>query len=143
MHQYFIEFQFMSQSGARELFRIAALEARTQLLKTDDSLRIGHNNKTTKLNNNHDLELYLYRLFTLTGLYGQYDIQGAWTITLFPSTGPNGRYFTINIGTHEAALSDASFKAKQTRRCVSFFISASREPPPGFLVSLLYGKICS
>lgn len=47
---------------------------------------------------------YLLHFFNFTGLMNWLDIQGAWTFTLFPSTG-RGRYFTINIGRHEVAFS--------------------------------------
>jgi hypothetical protein len=105
MHSHFKGCHYKCGTGARELFRISALAARKQLLKTLPTLRIGYLEKTTKLRGNHDLEVYLHDLFERTGLYSQYDIQGAWTLCIFPATGKNGRYFTINIGRHEVAFS--------------------------------------
>ena len=105
MHRYFESQQFKCKTGARELFRVPALAARKQLELTLPILRVGYMEKTTKLAANHDLEVYLHDLFEQTGLYGQYDIQGGWTLSIFPATGKNGRYFTINIGRHEVAFS--------------------------------------
>jgi hypothetical protein len=48
--------------------------------------------------------LYLYKLFQLSGLFGNIDIQGAWTLSLLPKT-KGGRWFTLNIGPHEVAFS--------------------------------------
>jgi len=48
--------------------------------------------------------LYLYKLFQLSGLFGNLDIQGAWTLSLLPKT-KGGRWFTLNIGPHEVAFS--------------------------------------
>lgn len=47
---------------------------------------------------------YLVKLFSMAGLWHWLDAQGLWTITLFPSTS-GGRYFTLNIGSHEVAFS--------------------------------------
>ena len=40
--------------------------------------------------------------FRFTGLLNWLALQGAWTFTLFPTTS-GGRYYTINIATHEVA----------------------------------------
>jgi hypothetical protein len=53
------------------------------------------------------VKLYLFRLFELSGLFGNVDIQGAWTLTLLPKT-KGGRWFTLNIGSHEVAFSTKS-----------------------------------
>ena len=50
------------------------------------------------------LALYLEKLFRFAGLSSWLHTQGAWTLRLFPGTG-GGRYFTLNIGGHEAAYS--------------------------------------
>jgi hypothetical protein len=47
---------------------------------------------------------FILRLFVFTGLLNWIELQGAWTLVLFPRTG-GGRYFTINIGSHEVAYS--------------------------------------
>jgi hypothetical protein len=78
-------------------------EARIRLRETDDVLRIDHE-KTEQLFTNRDVRLYLYRLFQLSGLFGNLDIQGAWTLSLLPKT-KGGRWFTLNIGPHEVAFS--------------------------------------
>jgi hypothetical protein len=53
------------------------------------------------------VKLYLFRLFELSGLFSNVDIQGAWTLTLLPKT-KGGRWFTLNIGSHEVAFSTKS-----------------------------------
>jgi hypothetical protein len=66
-------------------------------------LRIDHE-RTEQIFSNRDVKLYLFRLFELSGLFGNVDIQGAWTVTLLPKTN-GGRWFTLNIGSHEVAFS--------------------------------------
>ena len=129
MHHHFKKYHYQSKTGARELFRIPALTARNQLLKTDKSLRIGYLEKTTRLNENYDLKVYLYNLFNLTGLYGQYDLQESWTISIFPATGRNGRYFTINIGRHEVAFSTLPEKGETESLHVLIMDSLIQEYP--------------
>ncbi len=53
---------------------------------------------------NPEVRLYLFKLFQLSGLFGNLDIQGAWTLSLLPKT-KGGRWFTLNIGPHEVAFS--------------------------------------
>src|SRR5581483_6664579 len=60
--------------------------------------------KISKVFQTPDLKLFLFRLFQLSGLYGSLDLQGAWTLSLLPKTN-GGRWFTLNIGTHEVAFS--------------------------------------
>lgn len=47
---------------------------------------------------------YIVQLFKFTGLVHWIEQQGIWTFVLFPSTN-GGRYFTMNIGSHEVAFS--------------------------------------
>ena len=47
---------------------------------------------------------YIVQLFKFTGLVHWIEQQGIWTLALFPSTN-GGRYFTLNIGSHEVAFS--------------------------------------
>jgi hypothetical protein len=82
---------------------VSAYEARNRLRDTDTALRIDHE-KTEQLFANRDVRLYLYKLFQLSGLFGNIDIQGAWTLSLLPKT-KGGRWFTLNIGPHEVAFS--------------------------------------
>jgi hypothetical protein len=102
LHRHFAKSNVHDAAGTRELFRIPPMQAREQLRRVDPLLRIGHD-VTLKLFENRDLQLFLYRLFELSGLFGNLDIQGAWTLSLSPSTGA-GRWFTLNIGTHEVAF---------------------------------------
>jgi hypothetical protein len=76
----------------------------------EPSLRIGHD-QTEQLFRQRDLSLYLLRLFELSGLLGNLDIQGAWTLTLFTKT-VGGRFFTINLGSHEVAFSPRHSEAE-------------------------------
>jgi hypothetical protein len=73
------------------------------LRDTDAALRIDHE-RTEQLFTKRDVRLYLYKLFQLSGLFGNLDIQGAWTLSLLPKT-KGGRWFTLNIGSHEVAFS--------------------------------------
>jgi hypothetical protein len=82
---------------------VPAYEARSRLRQTDAALRIDHE-KTEQLFANREVRLYLYKLFQLSGLFGNLDIQGAWTLSLLPKT-KGGRWFTLNIGPHEVAFS--------------------------------------
>jgi hypothetical protein len=66
-------------------------------------LRIDHE-RTEQIFSNREVKLFLFRLFELSGLFGNVDIQGAWTLTLLPKTN-GGRWFTLNIGSHEVAFS--------------------------------------
>src|SRR3984893_13833241 len=103
MHRHFGERNVSDVAGTRELFAVPPHEARTRLRLTDDALRVDHE-KTDQIFKNRDVGLYLFKLFQLSGLYGSLDIQGAWTLSLLPKTN-GGRWFTINIGTHEVAFS--------------------------------------
>ena len=101
LHRHFQERNVRDVPGAHELFSVPPYEARIRLRETDDVLRIDHE-KTEQLFTNRDVRLYLYRLFQLSGLFGNLDIQGAWTLSLLPKT-KGGRWFTLNIGPHEVA----------------------------------------
>lgn len=103
MHQHFSKRSVRDVSGTRELFAVAAHEARVRLRLTDVGLRVGHD-KTDKVFKDRSVGLYLFKLFHLAGLYGSLDIQGAWTLSLLPKTN-GGRWFTLNIGPHEVAFS--------------------------------------
>ncbi len=103
MHRHFGERNVRDVAGTRELFSVPSHEARTRLRLTDSALRVDHE-KTDKIFKNRNVGLYLFKLFQLSGLYGSLDIQGAWTLSLLPKTN-GGRWFTLNIGTHEVAFS--------------------------------------
>src|ERR1700733_452693 len=103
MHKHFAKNNIRNVAGPRELFNIAPHEARKRLRSTNVALRVGHE-KTSKIFQYVDLKLFLFRLFQLSGLYGNLDMQGAWTLSILPKT-KGGRWFTINIGPHEVAFS--------------------------------------
>ena len=86
----------------RELFNIPALEIRKAFRLIEPELRVGHE-KTLELFKKRDLQLFLFKLFESAGLFGNLDIQGAWTLSLFPST-MGGQFYTLNIGPHEVAF---------------------------------------
>jgi hypothetical protein len=103
MHRHFHERNVRDVPGTQELFSVPAYEARSRLRDTAATLRIDHE-KTEQLFSNREVRLYLYKLFQLSGLFGNLDIQGAWTLSLLPKT-KGGRWFTLNIGPHEVAFS--------------------------------------
>jgi hypothetical protein len=103
LHRHFGGKKVRDIAGTRELFSVPPHEARTRLRLTDRALRVGHE-KTEQIFRNRDVPLYLFKLFQLSGLYGSLDVQGAWTLSLLPKTA-GGRWFTLNIGTHEVAFS--------------------------------------
>lgn len=102
LHQYFREQRVLDISGTRELFGVSPHQARERLRLTNNILRVDRE-KTDSIFSNKEIELFLYRLFQLSGLYGSLDIQGAWTLSILPKTN-GGRWFTINIGPHEVAF---------------------------------------
>jgi hypothetical protein len=104
LHKHFKKKQIQDVEGTRELFEIPPYEARQRLRLVDNRLRIGYE-KTEELFRNCDVRLFLFKLFQLSGLFGSLDIQGAWTMTILPSTG-RGRWFTLNLGPHEVAFSE-------------------------------------
>ncbi len=102
MHRHFRERKVLVE-GTNELFSVAPHEAREQLRLIGSPLRVGAQ-RTDELFHNREVSLFLYRLFQLSGLYGNLDIQGAWTLSVLPQTN-GGRWFTLNIGPHEVAFS--------------------------------------
>ncbi len=103
LHRHFSEFRSTTVAGTRELFAITASEAREMLEAVDPLLRVGEVS-ASELFKHTDLRDYLLNLLELSGLFGALDMQGAWTLSLFPRTA-GGRFFTFNIGTHEMAFS--------------------------------------
>jgi hypothetical protein len=89
--------------GTRELFSVAPHEARERLRAISEPLRVDPQ-RTDQLFHNPDVSLFLFSLFQISGLYGNLDIQGAWTLSVLPQTN-GGRWFTLNIGSHEVAFS--------------------------------------
>jgi hypothetical protein len=103
LHRHFKERNVRTAPGTQELFSVPPHEARKKLRETDPALRIDHE-RTEQLFANREVHLYLYRLFQLSGLFGNLDVQGAWTLSVLPKT-KGGRWFTLNIGPHEVAFS--------------------------------------
>jgi len=103
LHTNFDDKRATTETGASELFRISPAEARKSLESLDPSL-LTKQTQVDKLFHDSDFKLYLLKLFAFTGLPGWLGAQGAWTFSLYPSTG-RGRYFTTNIGPHEVAFS--------------------------------------
>jgi hypothetical protein len=103
LHRHFKERNVRDAPGTQELFSVPPHEARKRLRETDHALRIDHE-RTEQLFANRDVRLYLYKLFQLSGLFGNLDVQGAWTLSVLPKT-KGGRWFTLNIGPHEVAFS--------------------------------------
>lgn len=101
MHRLFQDVRANEVDGVRELFNVPATTAREALRSVDPILRVGHE-KTRELFRQQDFQVFLYRLMEFAGLFGQLDMQGAWTLSLFPYKGV--RHFTLNIGVHEVAF---------------------------------------
>lgn len=102
MHRHFGDRQSIEFAGVRELFSVPPSEARQILQAVEPDLRIGHK-KTELLFKDRDFQIYLFKLFEITGLFGNLDIQGAWVFSLYPSS-VGGRFFTLSIGPHEVAF---------------------------------------
>lgn len=124
LHRYFQERQIRDVTGTRELFNVSPHEARMQMRSVDNMLRVGHDT-TLRIFKDRDLILYLYRLFNLSGLFGDLDIQGAWTLRLLTRT-LGGTWFTLNIGSHGVAFSMRR-KRKQHYLSVDCLIRDYRE----------------
>ncbi|WP_084518688.1 GIY-YIG nuclease family protein [Bradyrhizobium sp. th.b2] len=103
MHKHFRDRHVATVVGTNELFGVPPHEAREKLRAVDMRLRVDHE-KTDQLFADRDIALFLFKLFQLSGLYGNLDIQGAWTLSLQPKTA-GGRWFTLNVGPHEVAYS--------------------------------------
>ena len=103
LHRHFQQQRIRDIAGARELFNVSPHTAREQLRSAPDNLRVGHD-KTLELFKDRDLQLFLFKLFQLPGLFGNLDIQGSWTLSILTST-MGGRWFTLNIGSHEVCFS--------------------------------------
>jgi hypothetical protein len=103
IHRHFASKRVCDIDGTRELFDVPPHEARTELRRVDNVLRVGHN-LTQEVFGNRDLLLYLFRLFQVSGLFGNLDIQGAWTLKLSPKTWGSSLWFALNIGSHAVAF---------------------------------------
>jgi hypothetical protein len=102
VHRHFRD-RHVPVEGTNELFGVPPHEARERLRLISGPLRIDAE-RTDRLFKNLHVNSFLHRLFQLSGLYGHLDVQGAWTLSVLPQTN-GGRWFTLNIGTHEVAFS--------------------------------------
>ncbi|MFC3243976.1 GIY-YIG nuclease family protein [Gordonia humi] len=93
-----------SVSGQNELFRIPLAEALALLRSIPTVDEMYAYPKLERCFYDPRLAAYLDTLYQYAGLPNFVDDQGAWTLTLFTTTS-GGRYFTVNIGSHEVAFS--------------------------------------
>ena len=100
------------QSNQKELFFLSVKAASDALNDLDESLII-YKPKVDRMFQDEYLCSYLKNLFILSGITHWLEYQGAWTLSLFPST-DGGRYFTLNIGPHEVAFSTLNKKNEQS-----------------------------
>lgn len=91
-----------SVGGQKELFSISAPAASRALSRINPDLLTGKP-KVDRLFNDETFAMFLGELFRQSALLNWLDTQGAWTLSLFPSTS-GGRFYTINIGRHEVAF---------------------------------------
>lgn len=103
LHYEFRSKQCRSIKGQKELFELAPQLAVRRLSEVDPLL-IVKKPKVDRMFQDEEFSGYILSLFKFTGLTNWLDIQGSWTLSLFPSTGGE-RYFTLNIGLHEVAYS--------------------------------------
>lgn len=102
----------------KELFHLSVAEASNALNELNPD-EIVYKPKIDRLFQDEAFLSYIVRLFKFTGLVHWIEQQGIWTFALFPSTN-GGRYFTLNIGTHEVAFSTLGKKDKpQTNMIVT------------------------
>jgi hypothetical protein len=94
-----------SIAGQRELFAISPVEVSKHLDQIDESLVL-RKPKVDRMFQDHEFAGFLAKLFRYTAILNWLDLQGAWTLSLFPSTS-GGRYYTLNIGSHEVAFATA------------------------------------
>ena len=87
----------------KELFHLSVAEASKALNELDES-QILYKPKIDRMFQDEAFLSYIVQLFKFTGLVHWIEQQGIWTFALFPSSN-GGRYFTLNIGSHEVAFS--------------------------------------
>jgi hypothetical protein len=108
--EYALHYTFRSKlvksiAGQKELFAVSPVEASKQLEQIDDSLVL-KKPKIDRMFQDQEFSSFLAKLFRFTGILNWLDFQGAWTLSLFPATN-GGRYYTLNIGSHEVAFATA------------------------------------
>nr|WP_315463703.1 GIY-YIG nuclease family protein [uncultured Rhodoferax sp.] len=108
LHYTFKDSQVTNIEGQRELFAVPPVVASKHLKQLDTALLL-RKPKVDRMFQDEDFSSYLIRLFHLSGLMNWVEYQGSWTFSLFPTTG-RGRYFTLNIGSHEVAFATSVSK---------------------------------
>lgn len=102
LHYTFRSKRVTSVPGQKELFDVAATVA-SQYLERLDVSTIVKKPIIDRMFQDQEFSRFLENLFKTSAILNWIDLQGAWTFTLFPSTG-SGRYYTLNIGRHEVAF---------------------------------------
>ena len=102
LHYTFSSKLVTSVTGQKELFNVSPVIVSEHLEEIDESL-VMKKPKVDRMFQDHNFSIFLGRLFRITTILNWIDLQGAWTFVLFPSTS-GGRYYTLNIGTHEVAF---------------------------------------
>ena len=116
LHYQFRNFLNYEISNQKELFNIHKNIAIEALNKIDPN-EVLYRPKIDRLFQDERFLKYLSKLFIETGLIYCIDIQGIWTLTIFTQTA-NGRYFTLNIDSHEVAFSTLSKKNTPQINCL-------------------------
>ena len=103
-----LHYQFRSSlnkeiQNQKELFHLSVAEA-SKALNALNPDEIIYKPKIDRMFQDEAFLAYIIRLFKFTGLIHWIEQQGIWVFVLFPSTN-GGRYFTLNIGSHEVAFS--------------------------------------
>lgn len=91
-----------SHPGTKELFEIP-LQKASEMFEQIDEKAITKRPVIDRMFNDSEFYDYLVSIFAVAGLGNWIDGQGIWTLVLFPKT-MGGRYFTMNIGSHEVAF---------------------------------------
>ena len=102
LHYVFRDKQVTHIANQKELFELAPHAASERLSLIVPEMLVGKP-KVDRMFTFSNFAEYIIKLFRLTGLLHWLDSQGAWTFTLFPTTN-GGRYFTLNINSHEVAF---------------------------------------
>lgn len=113
LHKTFLGQRVYEIEGQKELFSASAIAAHNRLNQIEPEQLIGKP-KVDRMFMDDPFREYLIWLFAFTGLAQWMDYQGAWTLSLFPSTNC-GRYFTLNIASHEVAYSNLSHRNVEQR----------------------------
>ena len=109
LHRLFGMHRVRTIDNQRELFELNPQVASRELASLDESLLTGVST-LARLLVDSDHKLFLGMLFSHAGLFHWLDLQGGWTLSLFPRTS-GGRFHTLSIGRHEVAFSHVNREA--------------------------------